>query len=396
MTDDVEVVLLDDAGPTTRTVQLRPRRRGRELVLVAAAIAAVVGVGLVGGDDDEDAGASPTTTTSERRSTTTRARTATTRRPALAQPTTTRRPTTTTTWPQLEAGSGPLLPDADADLRLAVLHGNGVVTVASVHTGDRCRMLLSTNGAYVPWEVTLPVDGLLAQTDTTIHVVDRACAMRELFDVRDSYPVAVGPDRAWMASGSGQRILERALPSGDLTGRSFDLPRYTFTTVVALGDALVVGASGEMTLVDPTTDERRSLGPGTPLAVHGTRLALVECPELRCRLAVVDVASGERRTYADVEPGAWDRSHFSADGRLLRVPVAGRDEYQPSTAVVDLETGTSRVFDEPLMRTAFTPDGRWLVGQAGSGALVAHDLLGGAGRVELLPEIRDVQGFALL
>lgn len=382
--------LVDDAGPTARTVELRPRRRGRELVLVVAAIAAVVGVGLVGGDDDEDAAAAPTTTT-------TRARTTTTREPELTQPTTTRRPTTTTTWPQLEAGTAPLLPGAGPDVRLAVLHGNGIVTVAALDTGDRCRMLLSRNGAYVPWEVTLPADGILAQTDTTIHVVDRACAARVLFEVRDAYPVAAGADRVWLGSGGdGQHLVEHALPSGAPTGRTYDLPRHTFTTVVALGDDLVVGASGEMTVVDPSTDERRSLGPGTPLAAHGTRLALLECPELRCRLAVLDVASGERRTYADIAPGAWDRSHFSADGRVLRVPVAGRDEYQPSTAVVDLETGAARVFDEPLMRTAFTPDGRWLVGQAGSGELVAHDLLGGAGRVALLPEIRDVQGFALL
>lgn len=390
--DDVEVVLLDDAAPTSRTVELRPRRRWRELALVVAAIAAVVGVGLVGDDEAEEAEASPTTTTSERRSTTT-SRTATTRRPALAQPTTTRRPSTTTSWPQLEAGTGPVLPGEPSRNVIGLITANGLVTMIDLATGDRCRTRPAADGV---WMIGLPaVAGMfLVQSGHSVLGIDRSCAVTDLdVDLGPGYPVTATAERFWLAMGEhGEQLVEHALPDGTPTGREVLLPRYTGATSLVLGDDLVVGASGRMTLVDPDTDERRDLGPGNPLATHGSVVAYMDCPEMRCALGILDVATGERRVVDGVEPVSWELSTFSADGRMLRVPVPG--DHEPSTAVIDLQTDEVWILDEPVQSAQITADDRWLIA-VHLGEVVAFRI-GSDERVRLLDGFRDVQGFALL
>ena len=393
--DDVEVVLLDDDAPTSRTVELRPRRRWRELALVVAAIAAVVGVGLVGDDEGEDAAASPTTSSTERRSTsTTRARPSTTRRAALVQPSTTRRQTTTTTWPQHEAGTGPILPGGPSGTTVGLVTGNGLVTMVDLDTGDRCTLKVGRDGA---WMAGLPPVGglLLVQSSDVLLGVDRGCAATELdIDLNTGYPVTATSERFWIATGEyGQHLVEHRLPGGEATGREVDLPRYTGASSFILGDDLVIGANGRMTLLDPDTDERRDLGPGNPLATRGSVVAYADCPELRCGLAVLDVSTGERRVIPGVEPVSWDPSTFSADGRLLRVPVPGSGD-EPSSAVIDLQTDEVWVLDESVQGPQITPDDRWLVAMH-RGEVVAFRI-GSDERVALPDGFRDVQGFALL
>jgi hypothetical protein len=212
-----------------------------------------------------------------------------------------------------------------------------------------------------------------------------------------SHPVAADADagRVWMGSDQGDELVEQRLPSGERTGRTVDLPRFGGPTVVVVaGDDVVIGLQGEMTLVDPTIGTRRDLGVGTPLASNGKVVAFMSCPELECRLGLVDVISGSRRTVGDVVPTQWEQPVFSRDGRLLRVAVEGSNREQPASAVVDLETGSVRVFDVMLNGSQITPDNRWLVGMVDS-EIVAYDLESAAMQLVLAEDLNAV-GFALL
>lgn len=382
--DDVEVVLVDDPNaPSARTVELRSRGRGRELLLVVVAIAAVVGVGLIGDAGDDSATATPTTSTK---------RTTTTERGS----TTSRAPTTTTTWPQHEIGTGALLPDVPTGLHLAALDGNGVVTIIDVGTGDRCRNRVATDGGWMVWNVPTVAGRLLVQTGAGSIGVDRSCGVHELgVNMEHGYPAAAGADRVWMGPHEGGALVEHRLPDGERTGRTVDLPRFGGPNAVVVGDRLVIGLQGEMTLVDPDTDERRDLGAGTPLTSHGNLVAVTICPKLECRLALIDVDTGSRRILRGVSPTAWDQPVFSADGRLLRVPVEGTSREQPASAVVDLETGSVRVIDVMLNGAQFTSDNRWLLGMV-NGEIVAYSLVEQNVNVVLAPDLNAVQGFALL
>lgn len=383
--DDLEVVLVDHRdAPSTRTVELRSRGRGRELLLVVAAIAAVVGVGLIGDAGDDGATATPTTTSTKRTTTT---------EPGS---TTSRAPRTTTTWPQHEMGTGALLPEVPTGLHLATLDGSGVVTVIDVSTGDRCRNRVANDGGWMVWNVPAIAGRLLVQTGSGSIGVDRSCGVHELgVNMEHGYPAAADADRVWMGPHEGGQLVEHRLPSGERTGRTVDLPRFGGPNAVVVGDRLVIGMQGEMTLVDPDTDERRDLGAGTPLASHDNLVAVTTCPKLECRLGLIDVDTGSRRILRGVTPTAWDQPVFSADGRLLRVPVEGTSREQPASAVVDLETGSVRVIDVMLNGAQFTSDNRWLLGLV-NGDIVAYSLVDEDVKVSLAPELNSIQGFALL
>jgi hypothetical protein len=271
--------------------------------------------------------------------------------------------------------------------------GGGIVSVIGLDTGDSCRNQASRDGAWMVWNLPTIGDRLLVQANRGSLSVDRECAVAEVpLGLQEVSPLASSIDRLWMQSGSNH-IVEHALPSGEETGRTVELPRFTGTTLAIVGDDLVVGANGEMTLLDPSTDERHALGSGTPLAAHGSLLAYATCPELHCRLGLLDIANGDRR-FIDIEPAQWEPSTFSADGTLLRVPVPGRDEYAPSTAVVDLTTDSVWVIDQPLQMPQLTVDNRWLIGLL-DGQVVGYRI-GDVDPVVLTPDLRDLQGFGLL
>lgn len=351
--DDLEVVLVDGPGAeSTRTVELRPRRRGRELLLVAAAVAVVGGVGLLG-DGGDDIAATPTTTSTRRAEA----------RPERERPrTTTTRRATTTTWPQFEAGTGPLLPGAPTSTHIGVISGSGSVTIVDLDSGDRCETLPSRQGVWGSWNHQTPSGHLLVQTAGGIIAIDRACAMTPLsVDVADAYVAAGNADRVWLTSHAGHSLQEVVLPGGEATGRTVEVPRFNIATVFAAGDDVVVAAAGDMTLIDPDTRARRSLGVGQPLATHGDVLAFSTCPEARCRLGLMNVRTGRRRLLGEVEPAPWSPSTFSGDGRYLLVSVAGRRSDQPIGAIVDTRAGSARLLDSPVQLGVFTADSRWLI-----------------------------------
>lgn len=394
----VPVARLDEPeGPSsTRVVELTPRRRGRELALIVVAVAVVIGVGLVDDGGGEDVSAEPTTTSTRKPSTTREKPTSTTQRRAKTS-STSRPSTTTTAWPQHRTGAGPLLPDAPTRLFVGALSGNGMVTVLDVDTGDRCRTMPSRDGSWMVWNVPTVADRMLVQTSEGSVGIDRECATSKLgVNLEQGYPSAASHDRLWMASGdSSEHLAEHALPSGEATGRTVELPRFGGAVTVIVGDDLVLGMMGDMTLLDPSTDERRALGSGMPLAAHEALVAFIACPEMRCRLGFLDVTTGARRLIDGVEPTTWDPATFSRDGRLLRVPVAARDGDLPASAVVDVATGEMRVIDEPLHSPQISPDNRWLVGIA-DGKVVARSLDDRQLHIVLTPELSEVQGLALL
>lgn len=363
--DDLEVVLVDGPGAaSTRTIELRPRRRGRELLLVGVAVAVVGGIGLLG-DGGEDGIAAAPTTTSTRRSVSTSG-------PERERTTSTRRSTTTTTWPQFHAGTGPLLPGGPTSTHIGMISGSGTVTIVDLDTGDRCETLPSRQGAWGSWGHQAPTGHLLVQTGAGIIAVDRDCAMAPLsVDVADEYVAAAAGDRVWLTSHDGARLHEIALPGGNETGRTVDVPPFNMGMVLAAGDNLVIAAAGDMTLIDPDTGARRSLGAGQPLATQGDVLAFATCPEARCRLGIMDVRTGTRRLLGDVQPVLWSSSAFSPDGRFLLVPVAGARREVPVGAILDTRTGSARELDAPVDQGVFTADSRWLIAVTGD-RLQAH------------------------
>lgn len=402
--DDLEVELVDTPDRGTRTVELRPPRRRREMLLVVVAIAVVAGVGMVGDSGNGDATAPPNTTTSRLRSAdagggmrpgldVVRSTSTTLRR---SRSTTTAGPTTIASWPQVEAGTGPSLPGALTGSKVGLITAQGQVVVVDLDTGDQCRTAEFRNGLYAPW--SFPTAGrMFVQTGEEMITIDAQCAVTELsFNSSESWAAAWTDHSIWlMQGGSDQRLVEIDLATGAPTGREVAIPRYQDARAVALGDDVVIGVSGQMTRVDPDTEERTDLGVGTPLASIGTRLALVECPELRCRLAVLDTSTGDRVALDGIEPVAWELAQFSLDGRHLRIAVPTNDRNEPSTAIVDIETGELRELGITLYSSSFTPDSQWLLGLE-NGRAIAVKVDGTVPNVEIAPDLRSVENVAVL
>lgn len=382
---DLEVELVDE--PETRTVEVGPRRRWRELVLAVVAVSAVVGVGLIdSGGDDDDVGSAPTTTTTNKPSRTR----ITTHRQALAS-----RSTTTTSWPQREAGEGPLLPGGPTATAIGVISGSGRVKVVDLDTGDRCETQPAGQGVWMPWGLRSGPGRMLVQTPEALLAIDRTCAIVSLAaNVGDLYLAAISDDSVWLAGGNSPYLNEVRLSDGEPTGRTVEIPRFNTATAVAVGDDILLSAMGDLTLVDPDTGERTALGTGMLLAVHDTTVAYSSCPKARCQLGLLDVTTGQRRIVAGVEPTGWHTSSFSADGRLLQVPVAGSRSDQPVAAIVNPASGIVRIVDEPVQQAVFTTDNQWMIATTNSGT-TAYRVDGTTDDVEL-DDLRSGQGIVAL
>ena len=388
--DDIPVVRVDSEPyrVTTTTVDsIPPRRRRRELALVAAVVAVVGGVGLLGdGSDRPEDAAAATTTTTERRTSTTVRRTTTRVVPGS---------TTTTSWPKPLAGSGPLLPGPPTGTRVAIVHSSGRVSVRDLDTGAGCTTDPPGTGLWQPLQAPAR-RWLLAQTDRSLLAIDAECAVTDL-DVGadgDAYPVAATTSAVWLlrdTSGTAE-VREHALDTGDATGRTVQIPAYAGANVVAAGERLVIAVHGDMTLVDPATGRRRSLGSGMPVAATADALALVSCRNLECHLALADLDTGDRRRLADGPWVAWEPGAFSPDGRQLRASLASTGD-EPVPVLVDVASGDVRRLPAGLWGTSFTADGAWLIGQHNGRASAFR--VDGEGEVVDL-DLADVSGLALL
>jgi hypothetical protein len=399
--EEVDVFLVDAPPTATTTITLgddtRRRRRWPELGLVAIGIAVVIGVGLLGGgDDDVAATPDPTTTVKHRPTTTTRPhRRTTTTQPSRFTTTTVRPTTTTTTWPQVAAGTGPLLPGPPTGTVVGVIGDDGIVTMIDLDTGNTCRNRVSSNGAWVPWNAQSFVGPLLVQTQGGSLAVGGMCDVAEVDASLTNGWLATSSETSFWVGGSSTTMIEYDIAALTPSGRELELPRFSGATVVAVGRDLVVSVSGELTFVDPSTDERRDLGTGTPLAGVGRTVAVSTCPELRCHLELVDVDTGQRRAVSAVQPATWYQAAFSHDGRQLLLSVPGDNEEQPDLAVVDVTTGKVIGLGHELQFAAFTLDDRWLIGNQ-MGSLVAIAVDGTGVNVHLDDVVRNVQGLAIV
>lgn len=288
-----------------------------------------------------------------------------------------------------------MLPGDLTHSRVGVIDGLGLVHVIDLDTGDRCTTRPSVNGAWMPWTFRTP-GRIVVHGDEGMLAIDSQCAMTpvDFNGIDNSYAAAWTDETVWLSVGNTEQVLTEVwLDTGTPTGREVALPPYNGAQAVAIGDDIVLGVAGTMTLVDPDTDERTDLGNGNPLAVHGDLLAFATCPQARCRLGLLDLGTGERHLIDDVQPIAWDQAVFSADGRFLRVAVPGEHEEQPASAIVDLVTGVVRVIDTGVYNLQFTPNGQWLLGIE-NGRAVAVKVDGTVPNVEI--DQSQIQNLALL
>jgi hypothetical protein len=365
--EDVPVVLVDEAGvpPTVTTAEVdlgRPRRPVREILLAVAAVAVVAGVGLVGGGGDDGEQAMPTPSTTERRSPRPQAiedwrRTSTTTRPSD-------RPTTTTTVFSRTAGTGPLLPGDATGTVLAYVDNTNTAVVVDLDSGDRCRVRLpDSDGMWSPWPNQVRLATMFVTTNQRLLEVDRSCAVTERDSRFDNgWPAVVVGDSVWLADNEGRTIAESDIRTGERSGRSIALPVFGGAAFQAVDGGIVIGVQGEMTLVDPDTDERTPLGTGTPLAAAGRHVVYLACPALECGIGVHDLDTGDRRLIDDVQAVPWEPSATSADGRYVRITEQLQDSSGTVRSLV-VDVATAEVVREANLNTAaFSDDGEWLIG----------------------------------
>lgn len=363
------MLLLDDDGhDLPPTIEIRPGRGFRkEWLLIVAAVAVVVGVGLVGDGGQSEPAASPATTTSAVPTTVHRRFTATVRRFP---------PTTTTT---LAAGPVAPFPTGTA---IAYMGSGGSVNVLDLDTGLRCSIDAPPSDVGVSFfgPSSTTTGPALIPTGRGLTLVDAGCASQTFELSRSSYPLAIGDERFWTTDQDGSRgtgpLVEHDLRTGKATGRTVDASPYV-GPAVSSGDRLVVGMAGQMTEVTGRGN-LHDLGPGIPVALHGTSLASVRCEQLRCRLYVTDLDSAATKVVSPIWLAVvpWGPGTFSPDGSLLVVQTQQPGEHHPRAALIDVNTGIVRLLPQEYLQATFTVDGAHLIAGDGSWSLVVLSLDG--------------------
>ncbi len=374
-----------EAGTTSSEVALgAPKRRWPAPAVIAAVVALIVVVAVVGRGRDEPA-ASPTTSAPPA---TTVPETSTT--PA---PTTTGPVTTTTTY---SAYAVPPLPDA-AGLVVYESTNEGEVLRIDLGTGtvQRRRPPLGDRAVAGPWMV-LARQGGFAMADGSYDgqspvygVLDGpdgpATRLAEWSkeDAGSVPPRAVGaaePDEVWTWNDTmnGQSTaVQRVRLDGTITAGPVALPRYASVMGPDGPDALAVQSPGGFYRAtidhDQVTMER--LWPRVPLAYSQGALLDLDCDgALRCHLAVVDRNTGSVQPVPgdaidDIVP-SFDHA-LSADGHWLANVEYDNGGNSTGLSVYDLTTGAVVMQDDtmpgnyaffgPTQSAQFSADGRWLV-----------------------------------
>jgi hypothetical protein len=360
--EDEPMTLLDDEGHVeTRTVELRPTFR-REWLLVVAAIAVVVAVGLFSdsGPSAPDEAATPATTTSAVPTTVHRRFSATVRRFHV---------TTTSTAPRPD---GPVAPFTTGTA-IVGMDGRGRVSIYDLDTGLSCVVAQSTTtGVYLNQSAATSLARAVVQTGDGVGLVDASCALEQAVTRPGSYPIAVGDEYFWTSGQSGEGggpLVQHDLSTGLETGLSIDAPAYIGPSVSS-GDRLVVGVGGQVTEIRRRAV--RDIGPGNPIALNGSLLALVRCQELRCRLHLTDLDTNDSRVvtpiWLTVIP--WSTGVFSPDGSLLLVNAQQPGEQTARVVLVDVATGQVHILGKEYNQAVFTVDGTHLIATSVTGAVL--------------------------
>jgi hypothetical protein len=188
--------------------------------------------------------------------------------------------------------------------------------------------------------------------------------------------VAAGADRVWVTTQSDDGGLSaRELGTdGRPTGRQLSLPRNV-TVEGATDDGLVVSQVGSVTFVDADGGSGRDLGAGMVVAVGPRTVARLGCHVLRCRLELVDVRTGRSQLVEDLPAVARARGAFSPSGRWLaaKVEVGNDRSFLVVIDVVGHRAGPG-IEDGDAFAFAGRAAHHDVLFVAGSSRLVAYDL----------------------
>lgn len=344
-----ELLLGDDPPPP------KGRPRWVDGLGLAAVVAGMLAIGILGDRDGRDDSARPPATTT------------TTARPPRRIPT---RPTTTTlvTVPPPLAVGRPLAADTGTVL---LLQGQELAQVYDVDAGVVRRLRLSQSG-FPAFGVP---GGFLLGGRRELELLPVASGTTTSFSLEvrgSSWPVGVSSRGVWVQGPGG--LLEVGF-DGRPTGREHRLPVSAYAAGVLEG-GVVVAQYDSLTLLEPDGG-RRSLGHGVLWGHGGDTVAAVTCELLACELRVLDARTAAVRTALDLGPEAGqlaEQGQVSPDGRWL---VYRSFEGQVRGLVaVDLDTGRVRSIPSSgeVATWAFARQGSLLFA-ASNNDLAAYDLV---------------------
>jgi hypothetical protein len=355
-----------------------PGRGGAPGPLLAglAAVALVVLVAVVAGGSSgsgEEA-AAPSTTPSSAASTT-----------AADRPTTSARATTTTAEP---APHGPYLPAA-AGLRLVTGGSGGRVMAVDLATGELVQVAAGIGVPGQPRASRIVGDHLLVTQLSPVDVVSLTDGRAFALDAGEVPSGTCGvwtgasPDRVWFApcsegGAAPRRVLEYSLGEQRVTG-AVELPEgYDFIGGFVPGAGFVLQAASAIFVVGPEGVGR--VASGDLLSVVDSSILRRDCDEaLRCRVTLLDLATGEERELALAEgladvpivPGAFVDGGATGGSRAVAYVYDGRAD-APGMALLDVAAATLRPMPAVVdlgggATSAWSRDGEWLVTQFRSG-----------------------------
>ena len=321
-------------------------RNHRDLIVLGAVVALVVGALVFVGRDSNGQQAAPAATTTT--STTVR------RATSLSSTTTTAPATTTsTTLPALQLGE-------PSGVKLLVGTDNRFMSLIDLDSGVTSRTVI-TPGYFVPTAA-----GIVITTQN-----GEANFVREPYDEvgvdlghGDSVHPSALDDRVWLTQYSSSSMTFREVDtSGAVAAGPFTVALAQ--VIGGVSDGVVVAAPGSIYLIDRSGSIHR-IGSGEAIAAGGDSVLATQCDDqLRCGLVVIDALTTKVRMVS----GLGDTSAanisivISPDGTTAAILLTGAAE--PSLVLVDLASATVSTLETSavgsnLTTPSFSRDSRWV------------------------------------
>ena len=288
--------LTEEPSPEER----QPRSRWVDVAGLAAIVAVILGVGILGDQGPRDESSTPeTTTTTERRP----------KRIPYDQLTTTVPPATTTTTDVTQIGR---TLEVETDTVL-LIEGQGRSLLLDVDAGTLRRIDHESSGGFVAGVE----GGFLTTAPGGLEFLSLVGDSQDFGSGIDGWalPVRSPTGTVWVHGRPGLVAAEYDL-DGRSTGRRVLPPTSAYLAGVS-EDGLVFGQAGSIVLVDPDDGPARSLGHGDVLGVEGRTVVRMVCEAFRCHVEAFDTRSGQSRAIVDAPVDGFrvDRGRFSPDGR---------------------------------------------------------------------------------
>jgi hypothetical protein len=348
---------MDDAGSRDREVVIGGRNRRRSPLALAAVVAVLIaGVLVVSRDNGGSSSTAPTTTAAPARTT-------------APDTTTTIAAATTTTVhldqrvaPELSLGEQTglvvylALPRQDEQILYAVDLDQGVFReVATMTYGDG--------------ELPILGDAIVVSTDTAELLVHPDGATKMLGDPPETAFTAGRSDAYWKVDFTDSQTPSVAIfvVIGAPEQRSVSIPAgFIPFAGDGVGGLLVSGPDERTYRLPPDGDTLVLLDTSSPLDTANGQMAALRCDEtLKCRIEVVDLASGNRRPIPASKPQDGPAS-LAPDGAHLAQVITSPDGDREVLLVFNTATGDTLLHApyEGLSYQAgpprWSPDGRWL------------------------------------